>query len=86
MAGKPLCHSISVLAWTTTPWTLPANLGLAVGADLQYAEILDKATGDTYILAKDRVATYYKNPTDYILLHEYAGSTLVGLKYEPIFP
>ncbi len=74
-----------ILAWTTTPWTLPANLGLAVGIDLTYAEILDKASGDTYMLAKDRIATYYKNPEDYTLVREYPGSCLVGLSYEPMF-
>lgn len=74
-----------VLAWTTTPWTLPANLGLAVGTDIVYAEIRDNASGDTYVLAKDRVATYYKNPEDYTLVREYPGSCIVGLEYEPLF-
>ena len=74
-----------ILAWTTTPWTLPANLGLAVGVDLMYVEILDKASGDTFVLAKDRIATYYKNPEDYTLVREYLGSCLVGIEYEPMF-
>lgn len=74
-----------ILAWTTTPWTLPANLGLAVGVDLTYVEILDKASSDTYVLAKDRLGTYYKNPEDYTLVREYPGSCLVGLSYEPMF-
>ena len=75
-----------ILAWTTTPWTLPANLGLAVGVDLTYVEILDKTSSDTYVLAKDRIATYYKNPEDYTLVREYPGSCLVGIEYEPILP
>lgn len=74
-----------ILAWTTTPWTLPANLGLAVGEDMLYAEILDKASGDTYVLAKDRIAVYYKNPEDYTLVREVPGSCLIGLEYEPLF-
>lgn len=74
-----------ILAWTTTPWTLPANLGLAVGVDLTYAEILDKTSGETYVLAKDRIATYYKNSEDYTLVREYPGSCLVGMEYEPMF-
>ena len=73
-----------ILAWTTTPWTLPANLGLAVGTELNYVEILDKATGETYVLAADRLGTYYKNPEDYILVSKYPGSCLVGLEYESI--
>lgn len=74
-----------ILAWTTTPWTLVANLGLAVGPDLDYVELLDKNSGDTYVLAKDRVASYYKNETDYTIVREYKWSCLVGIKYEPVF-
>ncbi|MDD3646774.1 MAG: isoleucine--tRNA ligase [Candidatus Gracilibacteria bacterium] len=74
-----------ILAWTTTPWTLYANLGLAVGKDITYVELTDKATGDTYILAHDRVSNYYKNEDDYTIVREYPGSCLVGIKYEPIF-
>jgi len=51
-----------ILAWTTTPWTLVANLGLAVWAEVLYSEILDKATGETYVLASDLVKNYYKQP------------------------
>ena len=74
-----------ILAWTTTPWTLPANLGLAVGEDILYSEILDKATGETYILASDLVKNYYKNEDDYKLIREYKGACLAGIKYEPLF-
>jgi len=74
-----------VLAWTTTPWTLPANLGLAVGSDIVYVELSDKASSETYILAKDRIASYYKNPEDYTIVREYPGSCLVGMEYEPMF-
>ena len=49
-----------ILAWTTTPWTLMANLGLAVWADILYSEIKDTKTGDTYVLASDRLKDYYK--------------------------
>ncbi|PIE85657.1 isoleucine--tRNA ligase, partial [Candidatus Gracilibacteria bacterium] len=74
-----------ILAWTTTPWTLVANLGLAVGKDIDYVEILDKENGETYILAKDRLGDYYKSEKDYTLVREYKGSCLVGIKYEPLF-
>lgn len=73
-----------VLAWTTTPWTLPANLGLAVGEAVEYAKIKDHSTGEFYILAHDRVATYYKNPELFDLVETFPGSTLVGLGYEPV--
>lgn len=75
-----------ILAWTTTPWTLYANLGLAVGADIMYSEILDKSNGDTYVLASEKVKDYYKNPEDYTIMREYKGACLVGIKYEPLFP
>lgn len=74
-----------ILAWTTTPWTLVANLGLAVGLNLDYVELLDKKSGETYVLAKDRVASYYKNEEDFTIVREYKWACLVGIKYEPIF-
>ncbi len=73
-----------LLAWTTTPWTVVANLGLAVGLDLDYVELLDKTNGDTYVLAKDRVASYYKNEEDYTIVREYKWACLIGIKYEPV--
>ncbi len=48
-------------------------------------EILDKNTGDTYILAKERVNNYYKKEEDYTLVREYPGTCLVGIAYEPLF-
>lgn len=75
-----------ILAWTTTPWTLYANLWLAVGADIVYSEILDKQNGDTYVLASEKIKDYYKNPEDYTLVREYKGACLVWIKYEPLFP
>jgi isoleucyl-tRNA synthetase len=58
-----------ILAWTTTPWTLVANLGLAIGADLEYVQIHDKKTNEIYILAKERLSAYYKNEEDYEILN-----------------
>lgn len=74
-----------ILAWTTTPWTLPANLGLAVGKDIEYAEIRDTASGETYVLASERIKSYYKNEADYTLVRTYPGGCLVGIEYEPVF-
>ncbi len=73
-----------ILAWTTTPWTLVANLGLAVWVDLDYVEVLDSKTKETYVLAKDRLNAYYKNEDDYKIVREYKWSCLVGIKYEPV--
>ncbi|MFH1151882.1 MAG: isoleucine--tRNA ligase [Nanoarchaeota archaeon] len=71
-----------VLAWTTTPWTLPGNLALAVNEKLTYASI--KVDGETYILAKDRIKEILKN-TKYKIIEEFPGKKLVGLEYEPLF-
>ncbi len=73
-----------ILAWTTTPWTLPSNLALAVGPTIRYVKVKDGA--DTYLLAKDRLPLYYKKPDAYQLLEELDGAKLVGLRYEPLFP
>ncbi len=72
-----------VLAWTTTPWTLPSNLALAVGKEIVYAKVKDGE--NVYYLAKDRLPVYYKKPEDYTLLAELRGDKLAGLEYEPLF-
>ena len=78
--------SVSLLAWTTTPWTLPANLMLAVNPEMVYCEVL---VGDEkLIIAKDaleRVLKDEKNqPLKYEVLREFPGSELVGKSYEPL--
>ncbi|MFW6360432.1 MAG: isoleucine--tRNA ligase [Spirochaetota bacterium] len=73
-----------ILAWTTTPWTLPSNLALAFGEDLTYVKVKD---GDEfYILAKERLSAYYRSEEDYQIVEEKPGREYVGLKYEPLFP
>ncbi len=73
-----------ILAWTTTPWTLPANVGLAVGKDIDYVEIKDKETSENYILAKDRLKNYYKKEEDYEIVKEYKWEELAWISYEPL--
>ncbi|MEI6219205.1 MAG: class I tRNA ligase family protein, partial [bacterium] len=73
-----------ILAWTTTPWTLPSNMALAVGKDIVYVKVLDKGT--TYYLAKARLPVYYKKAEDYTSATELTGAELVGIEYEPLFP
>jgi isoleucyl-tRNA synthetase len=78
----------SFLAWTTTPWTLPSNIGLCVNPELSYVFVLDKPSNHIYVLAESRLAHVYKNPNknpSYQLLRKVKGSDLVGLKYEPLF-
>lgn len=72
------------LAWTTTPWTLPSNLALAMGPDIDYVKVKD---GDEYyILARERLSAYYRSEDEYEVVGEYKGKDLVGIGYEPIFP
>jgi len=68
------------LVWTTTPWTLPANVFLSVHPDLIYAKVKD-SKGDIYILLKDK-ADLIKNGQ---ILETFVGKKLVGLKYQGIF-
>ncbi|HEU5114992.1 MAG TPA: class I tRNA ligase family protein [Candidatus Paceibacterota bacterium] len=70
------------LAWTTTPWTLPGNVALAVGADIDYVRVTHE--GNTYILAKDRVADVFAGK-EYSLGTVVKGVDLVGSSYEPVF-
>ncbi len=69
------------LAWTTTPWTLPGNVGLAVGKDISYVEI--KIGDEILVIAKDRLEII----TDqYEIIAEHKGSEMVGMEYEPLYP
>ncbi len=74
-----------IAAWTTTPWTLPSNLALCVGPDIEYVKIHDKDKDIKFIIAKDRVLAYSKK-RNLEILESYKGSDLKGLRYEPMFP
>ena len=78
--------STSFLAWTTTPWTLISNMAIMAGADLDYVKIKEHATGKQYILAKDRVAEYFKDPASFEVLATFKGKELEGQRYQPLFP
>jgi len=69
-----------LLVWTTTPWTLPGNVALAVNKELTY--VLVEQNYEKYILAKDRMSVF---TGDYKIIKEIKGKELIGLKYEPIF-
>jgi isoleucyl-tRNA synthetase len=74
-----------ILAWTTTPWTLPSNLALAVGPDIDYA-VMQEADGTRYILAEARLGSYEKELVDATRVDTLKGSDLVGRTYAPILP
>jgi isoleucyl-tRNA synthetase len=75
-----------LLAWTTTPWTLPSNLALTVGEDIDYVLIEDISAHDFYIFAEARLPAYYKNESDYKIVWRKKGVELAGMSYEPLFP
>lgn len=76
----------TLLAWTTTPWTLPANTAVAVNKDFTYAEV--EVEGERFILAKELLEKVLvdekRQPLNYEVLRKIKGSELVGLSYEPL--
>ena len=87
----------SVLAWTTTPWTLPGNVGLAVGPDVIYCRVRvteppseswegrgGAEVGEELILAKDLIGNVLRNHAE--VIEEFTGLELVGRAYSPLFP
>ncbi|NXQ76799.1 SYIC protein, partial [Quiscalus mexicanus] len=84
--------SVSLVAWTTTPWTLPSNLALCVNPELQYVKLRGKykATGKIYILMESRLVALYKSDSEYQILDRqvhklFPGIVLKGKKYKPLF-
>jgi len=88
--------SVSLVAWTTTPWTLPANLALCVNEVLSYVKVRSVLDKKIYIVAEQRLTQLFpmlkskkfKRGSEaevYEVLCTFPGAELVGLKYEPIF-
>ncbi|HET8561523.1 MAG TPA: isoleucine--tRNA ligase [Marmoricola sp.] len=71
------------LIWTTTPWTLPANLLIMVGEDIDY--VLVEKDGDRYLIAEPRLAAYSRELPDPRIVRRLKGSELVGRTYTPPF-
>ncbi len=87
---------VSLIAWTTTPWTLPSNLALCVNPNILYVKFRDINTDSIHIVARDAISNLYpapkKNKKDtttstpaYVILEEFLGSTLNGVEYIPLF-
>jgi isoleucyl-tRNA synthetase len=83
--GKEKTH---LVIYTTTPWTLPSNLLIAVHPDFEYLEILDERTDTQYILLESGLSMLYKDlkKAKYKVIGKITGKTMVGWKYEPLFP
>ncbi|KAL1920450.1 uncharacterized protein VTP21DRAFT_827 [Calcarisporiella thermophila] len=76
-----------LLAWTTTPWTLPSNLAVCVNPDFDYIKIKDGATGHIYVLMEKRLEQIYKDPkkAKYEVLEKFKGKDMEGWEYQPLF-
>jgi isoleucyl-tRNA synthetase len=73
-----------ILAWTTTPWTLPSNLAVAIGPDITYVTV-ETGDGERYILAQERLPAYEKELGNHRKLNSFRGSELIGRRYRPLF-
>lgn len=69
------------VAWTTTPWTLPANVALAINKDLDYVRA--QKNGEVYVVAKNLVESVMKD--DFVILSTHKGAEFIGTPYEPPF-
>ncbi|MCT4592189.1 MAG: class I tRNA ligase family protein [Candidatus Gracilibacteria bacterium] len=77
-------HNTYILAWTTTPWTLPSNMMLAVGADIDYVKI--KKDNETLILAKDLLGNFEKELSkEPEIIEKFKGKSLLGKSYTPLY-
>ena len=89
--------NVFLIAWTTTPWTLPSNLALCVHPDMEYVQILDKKSGHSYYMAKSRLPQLYPIMNNakkwkpemaaelYEIQKTMPGKDLVGKRYKPLF-
>jgi isoleucyl-tRNA synthetase len=78
--------SAYILSWTTTPWTLPGNVALAVGEKISYTALRVKGEKELYILASDLIKSVFKDQEELQIVHDnIKGKDLVGLEYVPLF-
>ncbi|EJD42651.1 hypothetical protein AURDEDRAFT_114918 [Auricularia subglabra TFB-10046 SS5] len=80
-------QTTAFLAWTTTPWTLPSNLGLCVHPDFTYVKVYDEDRKTNFILHENLLKTVWKDPkkAKIKVVQKYKGSELKGKQYVPIF-
>lgn len=77
-------NGMKILVWTTTPWTLPSNLMLAVGKDIDY--VVMEEVGQKYVIGRALLGRYKKQLENAVEVGSMKGSDLVGMSYEPMFP
>src|SRR3989344_2774029 len=77
--------SAYILSWTTTPWTLPGNVALAVGKNIRYTALRVQGVPELYIVASDLVSAVFKSMSIEVVRDDIFGKDLVGLAYDPLF-
>ena len=86
--GKEIKKNTFVLAWTTTPWTLPGNVALAVGKDIDYVLVEKKnennSESERFILAENKLEEIFGD-SEYKIINKFKGKDLVGLEYKPLW-
>ncbi len=91
ICGENIDKDTYILAWTTTPWTLPSNLALCINKSYNYVEVKanigtdEEPIYENYILAKDLLENVLKE-TPYEIKKEFKGEELLGIKYEQLMP
>ena len=81
---KLLDEDAYLAIWTTTPWTLPSNLAVCVGDDIDYSLVRDPESGKAIYLATERLA-HYQGDNEFSVLATVSGRELVGMRYTPFF-
>ncbi len=74
----------ALLVWTTTPWTLPSNVAVAVGSDIDYVKAKKPGEPQVYVIAKERLLAVLGKEAE--VLSMFKGSALVGKRYQSLFP
>jgi isoleucyl-tRNA synthetase len=72
--------------WTTTPWTLPSNLGVCIGSKIPYVKVRNTADGKIWYCAKDRYPSYAEKIKSLEIVCDISADTLIGRSYTPLFP
>jgi isoleucyl-tRNA synthetase len=85
--GQAGLENTSLVIYTTTPWTLPSNLLIAVHPEYEYVEIVDDKTNKQYIMFESALPMVYKSKkkAEYKILRKLKGKEMIGWKYEPLF-
>lgn len=78
--------NFNFLAWTTTPWTLPSNVYLAIGEDIDYITVYDPTSQEYFVMAEKLLKKYFKSPDQYRFIYRQKGKELKNLTYQPLFP